>query len=144
MVDLQRHGSDWAKVAIKDIERIGTLADTWRNTVAHVSFGPHGDGVKFLAIKAKGKLTFPNVERSEVEFLAVSKEISTLAGRVKEIADTIALPAKTLGVLLDEWATQAAKQPEIQNYLGRLLLGFPDSAPTTSEEFPQTPQGPQE
>jgi hypothetical protein len=138
--------TQWGKAAIKSLEEAGTLADTWRNVVAHNGFVPHGDGVKFLIVRAKGKLHFPETIRSEVDFLVVDKRLGELARRIDEIVSKVAaMKVKgSLADLLAHWSTSPPPQPEGDNYLGRLLPSFQDFAPPTNEESPQTPQGPGE
>lgn len=145
VVDLKCGSTPWGKAAIKDIERVATLADTWRNIVAHVGFVPHDDGVKFLAVKARGKLAFPETIRNGTEFLIVSGEITQLAARIDEIVVTLTTKkrGKTLGDLLVEYANAETPQPETENFLGRLLLGSQGSHPPTNEVSPQTLQEPE-
>jgi hypothetical protein len=146
MIDYQCGQTEWGKAALKDIERIGTLADTWRNMVAHVGFVPHKDGVRFLIIRAKGKLQFPNGEKSEADFLAVATEIFALCNRVREITTNLRLSKKNaLFGMFGRFETSLEPlEPGSQNYLGRLLLGSQDSPPSTSEESPQTLGEPEE
>ena len=75
MIDHQCGKTAWGKAALTDIRRVGTLSNEWRNMVAHVPFVPHKDGVRFLIIRAKGKLLFPNGQKSEDDFIQVGKEI---------------------------------------------------------------------
>jgi hypothetical protein len=138
--------TEWGKGAIKSIEEAGTLADTWRNIVAHNGFVPHGDGVKFLIVRAKGKLHFPETIRSEVDFLVVDKRLGELAERVDEIvAKVAAMKVRgSLADLLAHWSTSPPPQQEGENYLGHLLPNFQGFAPPTNEESPQSPQEPEE
>jgi len=144
MITLECPDTDWRKSALKDVEQVGNLADSWRNIVAHVSFGPiEDDGVKFLVVRAKGKLNFPNVERSEAEFLAVSSEMMRLSDRIKEIAASLVLKSKGLAALIAQAPSGTTPSQETRSYLGHLLQGTPDWSPPTSEESPQTPQEPE-
>ena len=145
VVDLKCGFTAWGKAAIKDIERVATLADTWRNIVAHVGFMPHGDGVRFLTVKARGKLAFPETVRSETEFLVVSSEMTKLAQRIDEIVASLTAIKKgrTLGDLIGEHTTPGSPLLEPGNALGRLLLGSLSSPPPMSEESPQTQQEPE-
>jgi hypothetical protein len=146
MIDFRCGKTPWGKAALKDIERIGTLTDTWRNIVAHRPFGPHKDGVKFFVISARGKLTFPHVERSETDFLLVSTEVMELGDRVREI--TAALTAKKRsGGLFGMFANVPSSGPlgpDSPGLLGHLLLGSQDSPSATNGKDPQTPQEPEE
>src|SRR5690606_6127374 len=54
-------GPSWIKGAIKTLRQFGEAAKD-RNFVAHTPFGPdESGGVKFFAIKAKGKLDIPDI-----------------------------------------------------------------------------------
>jgi hypothetical protein len=145
VINLKRGNSDWGKTATKDIERIGTLADTWRNIVAHVPFGPaeDGSGVRFLTIKAKGKLHFPKTIRTEQDFDAVGVEMNNLTKAVDAIFAKLAKQQGLAGALA---AYSSAVSQEQGGGIGQgrplpALLGF---APPTSEESPQTRQEPEE
>jgi hypothetical protein len=147
VVHLRCGMSDWGKAAIKSIETAGTLADTWRNIVAHNAFVPHGDGVKFLIVKAKGKLDFPETIRSETDFLIVGRNLGDLAKRIDDIVARVAAMKggkMSLSDLVSLWSTSPPPPQENANYLSPLLQGYLGFAPPTNEEYPQTPQEPEE
>lgn len=137
--------SEWGKAAIKDIEEADTLADTWRNIVAHNGFVPHGDGVRFLIVRARGKLDFPKITRSHVDFLVVGKRLGDLAARIDEIVARVAgMKDISLSDLVALWPTLSQPQQENanpQDHPLQAFLGFP--APTSGES-PQTPEKPEE
>jgi hypothetical protein len=137
--------SIWGKDAIKSIEEAGTLSDTWRNVVAHNAFVPHEDGVRFLIVRARGKLDFPETVRSETDFLVVCGKLGNLAERIDEIvARVVKMKGKmTFSDLVKLWSSAPPPQPEGENHLGHLLPSFLGFAPPTNEESPQTAQEPE-
>jgi len=146
VIDLRGGGDDWAKAAHKDIEKICDLSLD-RNIVAHTIFGPTEDGkVRFLVVKASDKLKFPETVWSPEDFVARYKKMKIYRGRVEEIISVLAKRKIGLGGMFGAWTQLANQLPPGQdhgNYLGRLLLGNPDSPTPTSEEAPQTPQEPE-
>lgn len=128
----------WGKAAVKDIGSIGDLADEWRNVVAHNIFGPDPNGVKFLTVKAKGKLTFPGTVWTKDQFNEVGLKIGALRKRVEEIVDRA---SKLLGALREPESKESEKV--LQDHLNHLLQAHPGFAPATNEEAPQPPREPE-
>jgi hypothetical protein len=142
VVHLKRGTTDWGKDALKDLEAIAGLADKWRNVVAHVPFAPHASGgVQFLSIKAKGKLSFPDIIWGRADFDEVFDEIMRLSHRVEEIIDNVAGKPGALNALL-AYSNVTPPQQEQGSPPDPPPQDSPDSHPTTSEITPETPQEP--
>ncbi|MGN6849440.1 MAG: hypothetical protein ACTHJK_08220 [Sphingomicrobium sp.] len=137
-------GKDWAKAALKDIEEISDLS-AHRNIVAHTVFGPDNNqkAVRFLAVKAKGKLTFPNTVWTVPDFNARCKRIAELRKRVDQIVFDLTEKPGLLAHALREYTNQSPAEQGFLGPLSRLVLGLPDSEQSTSEIAPETPQEPQ-
>lgn len=135
--------SDWRSDALSDLERIGTVNDHWRNTIAHVPFISAEDGVQFLRVKAKGKLDFPHTHWTRADFDNMRAEVIGLTDRVDEIVSALAKQQRkpTLSDLA-ALATELQNEQEFPNYLGRLAPAPPGSQPSNPETAPETPQEP--
>jgi hypothetical protein len=142
IVNLKGGNADWAKQALKDIEAIVTLS-TDRNTAVHTVFGPDGkDAVRFLTVKARDELKYPETIWRDSDFEQKWQQAVDLRVRVEEMVKRL-VKGFSLEDLVSDWAKTQALGPATGNYLGRLLLGTPDSQPPTSEESSQTQQEPQ-
>lgn len=85
--------ADEEKKHLKTLDRIETIAREERNMVAHNSFGitDSGKEVTFSVVKARGKLSFPNVVWTFADFgkrfrelLLVTKELDALNTALQE------------------------------------------------------------
>lgn len=83
----------------KTLTEIGNLLTTERNLLAHESFwdDDKGDGVQFLTVRAKGKLTFPNIRWSIQDFQERYNKLYELRNTVKLIAEAV----KPFGAMRD-------------------------------------------
>ena len=120
----------------KTLETISTLSHD-RNTVAHEMFlaDDHGDGVRFIVTKARGKLTFPDVKWSIADFYAKYKEISKLAQEMLEMKNE--LKRITLASLLRKGFASTSIPPG----LGLLNpLSPPPQEPLHSNQTPASPE----
>ena len=144
LVDLKGGGATWAKKAGKDMDAVSALSAI-RNTIAHVVFGPdESGGVRFLTVRAKGKLSFPDTILSEGDFRKYYGEARRLGDEVKAIVERLS-KGRGLGAFiaaLGEPASLTPPEQESPSPLARLLLGDRGSPPATSETAPETPQEP--
>lgn len=126
-IDLKCDTNKWRELALTDLERIGTVNDQWRNTIAHVAFGPSEGGVKFLKIRARGKLNFVSPVWTETDFDNMRTEIIALTQRVDEIVKAL-IPKKPLTIAdLVTLAGVSTPEPGLQNHLSRPIPGSPGS-----------------
>ncbi len=85
------------------IGRIQGLSDT-RNIIAHTPFGPTSDGdVRFLRIKAKSNLAFPETVFSQEKFSQLSQQAHRLGVEIETIINDFAVDGyPNLASLFDE------------------------------------------
>ena len=96
VVNLKGGPVEWVKTFDEVVD-----FSTVRNTVAHTIFGPEaGGGVRFLAVKAKTRLTFQNTVWTERDFLEHSKRARSLSERVSQIIETIEPNPQAINALL--------------------------------------------
>lgn len=118
-----------------------------RNMVAHDIFmdDDDGDGVKFLVVKAKGKLAFPNTRWSIADFFVKFYETVRLSKEVDAMAVVLtSLSLADLSLLRPPEPIQG--QPAL-GLLGALNLPFPESqssspSPASREISDETPPEP--
>jgi hypothetical protein len=127
----------------KVLDDVATLSGD-RNMIAHDMFmaDDEGDGVQFIVVKAKGKLSFPETRWSIVHFLKKYGQITDLTEKVKEV--DIVVSQITLARLLAE-AKDPSAWPQGLGLLNPLLHPLPElpgSPPQASGETePETHSG---
>lgn len=104
VVDLKGGSPEW----LKDLEAIADFSAI-RNTIAHNIFGPDEGGVKFLAVKAKGKLTFPNTVYSDAQFVEFWSRARSLREKLETIIKGLERPYVSLNSLLGQALTVEQK-----------------------------------
>jgi hypothetical protein len=140
IVKLRGGEADWAKAAINDIEAIVNLSVD-RNTVAHTVFGPDkNDTVRFLTVKARDELKYPNTVWSIDDFRERWDKARELRDKVDALVARMTTKGPTLSDLLLQYTNEQRPAQAGESPLVRLLLGIPDSEQSTSEEDPQTHQ----
>lgn len=107
VVDLKGGRPEW----LKDLEAIADLSAT-RNTIAHTRFGPDSGGVRFLTIKAKGKLSFPITVYSDADFLSFCNTSRHLRTKMDAITEGLSPPKNALLGLLALTSPQALDNPQ--------------------------------
>jgi len=142
LLHLEVIGEPSRSTYLKVLERVGTLCGD-RNTVAHEMFDydDQGDGVRFYATKAKGKLKFPNTRWSIDTFVEKCFELYDINRQLKRLDEIL-----NSGKVAKAWA--AAQPNALLGGLG--LLGPPDPSfrglldygpdPTTPENSDETHQ----
>jgi hypothetical protein len=120
----------------KSLEAISTISHD-RNMVAHDTFLPddEGDGVKFLVIRARGKLTFPPTRWSVGQFFEKYLEIVRLTKEVENMKADLLRPTLTNTLWAGKWPKHAPFSP---NLLSPLL--HPTQEPQHSSPLPTTPE----
>ncbi len=109
--------SQWQKNADEVIKSAQRQLEV-RNIVAHTVFGPTDDGkVKFLTVKAKSSLQYPDIKWSVQDFAAQYKKMSKLADGFKEIEERMT-PGTSANILsnivgLDLKAMQSSTKDKI-------------------------------
>jgi hypothetical protein len=90
----------WQKKADKDIKEALDKLEV-RNIVAHTVFGPTDDGrVRFLTVKARSKLQFPDVAWSLADFVSQSSTMRRLTLGFDAVKTNLT-PALTGNILSD-------------------------------------------
>lgn len=139
MINLIGARSQWLPGAIKNIDAIANMSDK-RNTVVHVPFAPHSKGgVEFLPIKAKGKLTFPDMIWKKTDFNEHCNRIAELSNELDETVRQLSVTRSFFEFAASKGSPQGL---ETQNALLHLLQGRPDCQIPNPEEAPETPQEP--
>lgn len=134
LVNLKGGESEWAKAGVKTMDAVGTLSDT-RNVVAHVVFGPHeSGGVRFLRVKAKGKLSYPETVYSIDDFKGYWAQATRLRQEVEALVERLTEKPSSLAALFASFATLPPNEQGHENHLGRLAQGHLDSPQVACEE----------
>ena len=116
-----------------------------RNVVAHTAFGPHDSGaVEFLTIKAKGKLTFPEMIWSDTQFHEYCNKMGSLREKLEEVTEK--LHRVRIMVKLANALSKQQQQPQgLLNALIPHVQSFPDSPesslPTDDQGHLEPPKG---
>jgi hypothetical protein len=88
---------------IDTLTSVADITRTERNIIAHESFhqDDKGDGVRFMIVRAKGKITFPDIRWSVNDFGNKTQRIFELVAEIEEIRQTInPLSGPTANVML--------------------------------------------
>jgi len=136
LVDLRGVEVDRLQSALESASKMSTH----RNMIAHDMFVPDddGDGVRFVVIRARGKLSFPETRWSIADFMKKYIEIAQLTSRAEEISAVIS--QVTLAKMLKE-AQDPNAWPQGLGLLNTLVHRLPDSHQATDETEPGTQTG---
>lgn len=99
--------NDRKKIYESEVDALSEIADIAgkeRNMIAHDAFVPdkEGDGVRFLVMKAKGKLVFPDSRWSIADFQEKLQNLDRLSSILQSIAERFRKKTPDLATLLKE------------------------------------------
>lgn len=88
VIDMAHQPEAWREAANKTLLQVSRYADQ-RNVAAHTMFGPadDGDGVMFLRVKAKGKLSWPEERWPQRAFQEKIHDMAILREALANIAE---------------------------------------------------------